>query len=256
MLQQIETVSLGHLASSFHSKTIKKRIIMITKNQTAKKYYAVYLLVLPVIAILAMAFTTKNVQSKPNVVSPSELTALTYDLPEGWFKAGNAPNSYDMGIDKGAGQNGGNAATIKSVDQTITGFGTMMQSCQPNKYLGKRVRMSAYVKTKDVAKWAGLWFRIDGSATQSLGFDNMHDGKTDRSIKGTTDWKKYEIVLDVPQNASGLAYGALIDGTGQVWFSKLSFEIVDQSVPTTGKDAQTPSYQSQNKEPVNLDFKN
>jgi hypothetical protein len=228
---------------------------MITKNQTSKKYYAVYLLVLPVIAMLAMAFTTKNVQSKSNVVSQSVLTALSYDLPEGWFKAGSAPNSYNMGIDKGAGQDGGNAATIKSIDQTITGFGTLMQSCQPNKYLGKRVRMSAYVKTKDVAEWAGLWFRIDQQgSTQSLGFDNMHDGKTDRSIKGTTDWKKYEIVLDVPSNASNLAYGALLSGTGQIWFAKLSFEIVDKSVPTTGRDAQT--YQSPNKEPVNLDFKN
>ncbi len=179
-------------------------------------------------------------------------TLFSFDLPTGWFKAGSHPKSYDMGIDKGAGQDGKNAATIKSIDKKINGFGTLMQNCLPDNYLGKRVRISGMVKTKDVSDWAGLWFRIDekGSA-KSLGFDNMKDGKKDRSIKGTTDWTKYEIVLDVPLNTSNLAYGALLVGTGQIWFDDIKFEIVDNSVPTTGKDSD--SYMP-SKEPVNLDF--
>ena len=179
-------------------------------------------------------------------------TLFSFDLPTGWFKAGSVPKSYDMGVDKGAGQNGGNAATIKSIDKKINGFGTLMQNCLPDNYLGKRVRMSGMVKTKDVSDWSGLWFRIDEKGSdKSLGFDNMHDGKKDRSIKGTTDWTKYEIVLDVPLNASNLAYGALLVGTGQIWFDNIKFEVVDNSVPTTGegKEALMPR-----KEPVNLDF--
>ena len=49
----------------------------------------------------------------------------------------------------------------------------------------------------------------------------------------TTGWKKYEIVLDVPQQATNLAYGALLDGTGEIWISDLSFETVDRNVPVT-----------------------
>jgi hypothetical protein len=79
----------------------------------------------------------------------------------------------------------------------------------------------------------------------------MKDGKKDRSIKGTTDWTKYEIVLDVPLNSSNLAYGALLVGTGQIWFDDIKFEIVDNSVATTGKDKEA---MMPNKEPVNLDF--
>ena len=67
---------------------------------------------------------------------------------------------------------------------------------------------------------------------QFLSFDNM----SDRPIVGTTDWKKYDIVLDVPNNASNIAFGALLSGTGQIWFEKLTFEIVDTSVKTTGLD--------------------
>ncbi len=159
----------------------------------------------------------------------------TLDLPIGWHKAGDHPNSYEMGIDEELSKNGKNIATIKSIENKIQGFGTLMKSSLPTNYLGKRVRMSGLVKAKDVSEWAGLWFRIDDEQSNvGLGFDNMHDGKTDRSIKGTTDWKKYEIVLDVPIKATGLAYGALLAGTGQIWFENISFEIVDSTISTTG----------------------
>ncbi|HKR03040.1 MAG TPA: hypothetical protein VJY62_00285 [Bacteroidia bacterium] len=178
------------------------------------------------------------------------LTAIlfSFDLPAGWFKAGSKPKSYDMGVDKGAGEDGKNAATIKSIDEKIDGFGTLMQSCLPGKYLGKKIRMSGYVKSKAVDDKAGLWLRVDQANSQKpLSFDNMYD----RPIKGTTDWKKYEIVLDVPLNSSKIAYGALLVGTGQIWFDNLNFEVVDNTVPATKdvKDNYTPD-----KEPVNLDF--
>ncbi len=127
-----------------------------------------------------------------------------------------------------------------------------MQNSLPDKYIGKRIRMSGLLKKKDVSKWSGLWLRIDQKgSTEPLGFDNMHDGKKDRSIKGTTEWTRYEIVLDVPLNASQLAYGALLVGTGQVWFDNLNLEVVDDKVPVTGsgKGEIIP-----NKGPVNLDF--
>lgn len=166
----------------------------------------------------------------------------SYDLPKGWFKAGSMPDKYVMGTDKGSGMKGENAATIKSVAGTIRGFGTLMQNSTPDKYLGKRVRMTGYIKSKNVDGWAGLWFRVDGDKYgKSLAFDNM----SDRAVKGTTDWKQYEIVLDVPQNAVNLAYGALLAGEGQIWFSDLNFEIIDEATPTTDK---------KNKEPRNLNF--
>jgi hypothetical protein len=170
-------------------------------------------------------------------------TLLSFVLPQGWFKAGSKPKSYDMGIDKGAGQNGKDVATIKSIDKKIDGFGTLMQTSSPQKYLGQRVRMTGFVKSKDVKETSGLWFRVDQeNSRKPLSFDNMHD----RPVIGTADWKKYEIVLDVPLNASRLAFGALLAGSGQIWFDNLNFEIVDSTISTTGR--------KENKEPINLNF--
>jgi len=195
--------------------------------------------------------TTKQLLTRV-MLAVITLTLLSFDLPSSWFKAGSDPKSYDMGIDKGAGQDGKNAATIKSNTKKAKGFGTLMQNCLPDNYLGKRVRMTAMVKTQDVSDWAGIWLRVDEKESNSnISFDNMKDGKKDRSIKGTTDWTKYEIVLDVPVNATNLAYGALLVGTGQVWFDNIKFELVDNTVPTTGRDNQ---FKTANKQPVNLDF--
>ncbi len=185
-------------------------------------------------------------------VSFAGITSLillcSYDIPTGWFAAGSKPKSYQMGTDKGAGQNGVNAATIKSIEKNIDGFGTLMQQSMPGVYLGKRVRMTGYVKSENVTSWAGLWLRVDqAGSTKSLSFDNMHD----RPIKGTTAWTKCEIVLDVPSNASMLAYGALLNGTGQIWFDNLQFEIVDNTVPVTGS---SPKSSATVDGPTNLDF--
>ncbi len=163
-------------------------------------------------------------------------------LPTGWYRAGSHQTSYQMFIDSSAGQDGKNVLTIKSIEEKIDGFGTLMQDFLPTKYLDKRIRMTGYMKSKDVKTWAGFWLRVDQeNSKQSLSFDNMQD----RAIKGTTEWKKYEIVLDVPKNASNIAFGALLSSTGQIWFEKFKFEIVDNSVPQTGR----------NKDEPNLDFK-
>ena len=174
---------------------------------------------------------------------------FSFDLPNGWLKAGSKPKSYEMGLDQIDGRQGKNAATIKSIDKNIDGFGTLMQQSKPDKFLGKRIKMTGYLKSENVSDWAGLWLRVDQAGSQqSLSFDNMQD----RAIKGTKDWTKYEIILDVPTNASMLAFGALLSGTGQIWFDNITFEIVDNSIKPTGSiNGGQSNIQI---EPSNLDF--
>lgn len=75
-----------------------------------------------------------------------------------------------------------------------------------------------------------MWMRVDGSDPNNpLAFDNMYK----RNLKGTNDWIRYEIVLDVSDKAEWIVYGALMNGTGQIWISDFSFEVVGNDVPTT-----------------------
>jgi len=147
-----------------------------------------------------------------------------------WKKVGKSPSNYEIAPDSSNQLDGQVAYTLKSSGVVIEGFGAIIENLKPGTYLGKRIRMTGMMKSKGVEGWAGFWLRIDQSGSdQFLAFDNMHD----RPVKGTTEWKKYEIVLDVPYEATNIAFGALIDGMGQIWIAKVNLEIVDNSVPTT-----------------------
>jgi hypothetical protein len=89
--------------------------------------------------------------------------------------------------------------------------------------------MTAYVKSENVNSLAGLWMRVD-EYSRAIAFDNMEK----RSITGTTDWTKYEVVVFVPDFATLISYGVLLEGTGEVWFRDVKFEIVEETVPETG----------------------
>jgi hypothetical protein len=82
------------------------------------------------------------------------------------------------------------------------------------------------VKTQDVNGWAGLWMRVDNRAGRSVAFYNSYD----KPIKGSTDWQERSVVLDVPQDAGGIAFGVINTGSGQVWIDRLGFEQVGQDV--------------------------
>jgi len=172
-------------------------------------------------------------------------------IPSGWFPAGNNPSGsnpseYEMSIDNSVYQNGHSCAYIKSKSPKENEFGTLMQTISAENYLDKRLRLSGYVKSEDIKGWSGIWMRIDAENNQKLEFDNMQD----RAIKGTTDWRKYEIVLDVPSNSKTINYGVLLGGEGKVWFDNFKIEEVDKNVRVTNfmKENNLPN------KPINLDF--
>jgi hypothetical protein len=113
---------------------------------------------------------------------------------------------------------------------------------------GKRVRFNAFAKSDGVSGWAGLWMRVgkgSGATPQTLAFDNMQG----RAIQGTTDWKNYAVVLDVPKDATGIFFGVLLNGSGSMWMSDVKVETVSSDVPTT--DAMSGARPDK---PTNLNF--
>ncbi len=166
--------------------------------------------------------------------------------PNGWFPAGSKPSEYVMSTDNSIFQNGQSCAHIKSKSPEENEFGTLMQTISAENYLGKRLQLSGYIKSEDIKGWSGMWMRIDGENNQQLGFDNMKD----RAIKGTMEWKRYKIVLDIPSNSKSINYGVLLGGEGKVWFDNFELKEVDKSIEVTNlmKENKLPI------KPINLDF--
>ena len=77
-----------------------------------------------------------------------------------------------------------------------------IQIVSPAPFRGHRVRLSAAGRTDNVGA-AGIWLRVEGQlngAPAVLAFDNMLGGE--RAVTGTTGWLTFEVVLDVPLDAT------------------------------------------------------
>ncbi|QQX81081.1 hypothetical protein JK628_04195 [Shewanella sp. KX20019] len=89
----------------------------------------------------------------------------------------------------------------------------------PASYQGEKIVLSGYIKTEGV-KNGNAGFAM--SVSPSIAFDAMQG----REITGTTDWKKYEINLDLkPQQAEEITVSAYLTGTGKVWVDNLHLSI-------------------------------
>ena len=88
----------------------------------------------------------------------------------------------------------------------------------PANYDGKRISLSGYIKTENVAGYAGLWLRID----PQIAFDNMYKN----GVTGTTDWKRCEIAVDMnPAKTQQIVLGGLLAGKGKMWLDDLKITI-------------------------------
>jgi hypothetical protein len=174
------------------------------------------------------------------------------DRPKGW---GGGGEGYELSRDDTVKHAGKASGCVRSTGDGADGFGTLTQWFRADGYRGKRLRMTAYVKTDGVEDKAGLWMRIDGKEKTGLAFDNMMG----RPIQGTTDWKKYDVVLDVPEDAQEIFFGFLVAGKGRGWVDDIVFDVVDKDVAATGLEIQPMDRQGElvkdaPKEPTNLDF--
>jgi hypothetical protein len=178
------------------------------------------------------------------VVLATCVLAVHANVPRGWYLAGSKPTEFEVGVDTSQTYQGHTSAYLKSKQASVDGFGTLMQSINAEQYKGKKVRLSGLVKSEEVGGWAGLWMRVD-QGKDAVAFDNMQD----RPIKDTTGWQRYEVVLDVPKDATGLSFGILLSGAGEVWLSNTKFDVVGADVPVTSPgDRKVPD------KPVNLEF--
>lgn len=165
-----------------------------------------------------------------------------------WLITGTAPDKYKTGIDRTVFHTGTASAFIQSEEEEFVQdeYATIMQQFRAERFLGKRVRFSAFVKALEVEGWAGLWLRLDGKFSVTLKLDNMQN----RPIKGTINWNLYSCVLDVPEETELINIGILLTGKGRVWLDDVSFQEVDRTVPVTDFEIQKeyPDY------PENLTF--
>lgn len=180
-------------------------------------------------------------------------------LPLNWRQAGSKPQDFEVVVDEKVKHGGKASARIDFIGEQFAGFLFLTQSFKADAYRGKRVRLSAWVKTKSPDSHAQLLFRLD-ALKRGPGFDNM----ANRPIREITDWTKYDLVLDVPEDVVALVVGVMSLNQGTIWVDDFSLEIVGNDVPVTNMLTPEAMKQERNNsglanatfppQPLNFDF--
>jgi hypothetical protein len=193
---------------------------------------------------------------------------------KGWVVTEETLQDYEVGVEGKVVHSGSASVFAKSkMGSNPPRAIVLRQSISADLYRGQRVRLSGWLCGKNVEDWAGLWLRIDGENGHRISMDNMKN----RPFKGTADWRRYEMTLEVPENAVAISFGMVLAGKGQIWADDLKIEKAPADAPSTdiyGKSEPRPGDDEFNRrratfarrlaeelksgatQPVNLDFEN
>jgi len=144
------------------------------------------------------------------------------DEAAGWTLAGEG---YTFAVDRQEKQGGERSLriTCRKPGQS----GTATQTFPVEEARGKFLRLIGYLRTENVTGGqAGLWLRVDGP-DGVLRSDNMFF----RGATETQPWRRYDALVDVPEEAVGVVFGAALSGEGMAWVDTLSFELWDADAP-------------------------
>lgn len=159
----------------------------------------------------------------------------------GWFvPASLVQAGYRIGPESGDAFAGKGAARIDSREVTAAGssFGNLLQSFDATPWRGKRVVYRAAVKVAEGADTgrAQLWLRVDLAASGGTPRTGFFDNMQDRPIQ-SSDWKTYEIVGDVAEDAQSIVLGVLTLGPCVVLVDEATFELAKEGARKTGYGA-------------------
>jgi hypothetical protein len=156
----------------------------------------------------------------------------SFYVADGWHTLAD-PEHYEIGLDYEVRHSGRSSAYIKAISAFPKYYAAIVQSVRADQYSGKRVQLSAYIKT-EVADYTFLFLQFS-KWSQNSSTSNDHsvfNSGSDQIIRGTVDWKRYDIVFDVPLDADHLAFG-VIARDGSTWLDDLKLEVVEPNIPTT-----------------------
>ncbi|MGA8574769.1 MAG: S41 family peptidase [Candidatus Cybelea sp.] len=120
-------------------------------------------------------------------------------------------------------------APLSAAQSTANNVVSNGQRIDASPYRGKAVHIFGMLQTVNAPQGGVFWVRVDGP-DGPIALDNM----TDRMLHGTSAWQPFSIVLQVPNEATGIFAGLLLFGHGEISVSHLTIEAVPASTPRTG----------------------
>lgn len=151
-------------------------------------------------------------------------------FPGGW-NADLSASQYRIGLDSEIRHGGKTAGFIEprvALPQPPAN-GSLVQTIDARGYRGKRLRFAAFVKTRDLDRWAELWTVVWRSSPDAS------DSASAPAIKKDTDWARHAVEFFVADDAVTIECGLRLVAGGRAWIDDASLEVVGKADDTVRK---------------------
>jgi predicted Ser/Thr protein kinase len=148
------------------------------------------------------------------------LSAAPWQVPKGWAAEALHRDQYRVGIDRQFRYQGRPSLFLRSLTAGASGGVSCYQDFGAARYRGKRVRLSAVLRTERGTALIGLY--------TSTG--NRHQWQTAQAT-GSGPWTAREVVVDVPSDAGSIRITYVLLDVGTAWAADFEFQEVPLSVP-------------------------
>jgi Peptidase family S41 len=149
-------------------------------------------------------------------------------VPDGWVQPKPSIDAgYKVQLTDEQPRSGKRSALIsRDAKEEAAGSGELMQSFDATAYRGKRVRLRAAVRAEisGFSNQAQLWLRVDRQDNQPGFFDNTDDRPVPQ-----TEWRDYEILGEVAEDAVSINLGLMLTGHGRAWLDAVSLEVIGKA---------------------------
>ena len=159
--------------------------------------------------------------------------------PTGWSHAGANPDRYTIGVDSQVAHGGRRSAFLESHASASAGmWSTIPQTIDAAPYLGRRLRVSAYLRGRAPAS-CEAFVRVDGQyegKPATLRFTSTEQ----KPQRCGAEWREFSLVVDVPEGSEKIVYGFGIKGRGRVWIDDVGVMAVDSTWRVDPQEAGLP----------------
>ncbi len=194
------------------------------------------------IFVIALLAPTLSVSVEGDKGLPSTTVNLGFEegelgeAPPGWTTEGN--EGYRAELTALDPQSGSGCAVLyfdseAGFEPKSDAWDALFQTFDATAFRGKKVRLRAVVRTENLLSSSKVGLRLD--VRLKGGAVGFYEAMIDRPIR-SEQWREYEIIGSVEDDAESISIGIYLTGTGGAWLDSVSL----QGIGTLGEGNEPP----------------
>ena len=156
--------------------------------------------------------------------------------PDGWWAVQHAgPTSYTFTLDTTSKRSGERSLRIDNVGPEP--FGSLFQRIDALPWRGKTLRLAGWIRTEGTTgNRYGSGAGLNVHAIRG-GYSREASQMRKNAVHGTTGWTRYEVVLDLSNEAEQIELGLNLFGPGSAWLDDVTLDVVERRASTSKPEA-------------------